>query len=185
MMLGTVNGIDTGGRSVLIGSRHIPYDRPPSRRTTGIVKAYQTPAHPARRTAKSRAGALLIIATGARESYFGHDEWAAVTSGRKTIEDATTMRRRILMAFERAEDSDDEAERRRLLTFVIIGGGPTGVEAEWRGARSPSGSGSVTQPPHALRACWVREIDPGTGVSPGLASANSIPFSLTVASSRR
>src|SRR5215471_2124431 len=70
----------------------------------------------------------LVIATGARETYFGHDEWAAVTSGLKKVEDATTMRRRILVAFERAEEIDDEEERRRLLTFVIIGGGPTGVE---------------------------------------------------------
>src|SRR6266481_8060744 len=70
----------------------------------------------------------LVIATGARESYFGHDEWAAATLGLKKIDDATTMRRRILVAFERAEDSDDEAERRQLLTFVIVGGGPTGVE---------------------------------------------------------
>ncbi len=54
----------------------------------------------------------LVIATGARESYFGHDEWAAATLGLKKIDDATTMRRRILVAFERAEDSDDEAERR-------------------------------------------------------------------------
>src|SRR5277367_1028634 len=64
----------------------------------------------------------LVIATGAREAYFGHDEWAAVTSGLKKIEDATIMRRRILIAFEHAEESDDEEERRRLLTFVIIGG---------------------------------------------------------------
>ncbi|MBO0712529.1 MAG: FAD-dependent oxidoreductase, partial [Acetobacteraceae bacterium] len=70
----------------------------------------------------------LVIATGARESYFGHDEWAAVTSGLKTIEDAETMRRRILFAFERAESCLDEIEQRRQLTFLIIGGGPTGVE---------------------------------------------------------
>src|SRR5215472_3503006 len=70
----------------------------------------------------------LVIATGARESYFGHDDWAAVTSSLKTIEDATDMRRRILIAFERAEGCGDPDERRRLLTFVIVGGGPTGVE---------------------------------------------------------
>jgi NADPH-dependent 2,4-dienoyl-CoA reductase/sulfur reductase-like enzyme len=70
----------------------------------------------------------LVIATGARESYFGHDKRAAVTSGLKTIEDATTTRRRILIAFECAEACLDEIERRGQLTFVIIGGGPTGVE---------------------------------------------------------
>jgi NADH dehydrogenase len=70
----------------------------------------------------------LVIATGARDAYFGHDDWATVTSPLKTIEEATTMRRRILIAFEHAEDTDDANERRQLLTFVIVGGGPTGVE---------------------------------------------------------
>ena len=70
----------------------------------------------------------LVIATGARDAYFGHDDWAMVTSPLKTIEEATTMRRRILIAFEHAEDTEDANERRQLLTFVIIGGGPTGVE---------------------------------------------------------
>ena len=121
MILGSITGIDTAGRTVLIGNRRIPYD-------------------------------LLIIATGARENYFGHDEWAAVTSGLKTIEDATTMRRRILMAFERAEDSDDEAERRRLLTFVIIGGGPTGVEL----------AGALAELAKAALARDFRHIDPTT-----------------------
>ena len=121
VILGSVTDIDTTGRTVLIGNRHIPYD-------------------------------LLIIATGARENYFGHDEWAAVTSGLKTIEDATTMRRRILMAFERAEGSDDEAERRRLLTFVIIGGGPTGVEL----------AGALAELAKAARARDFRHIDPTT-----------------------
>jgi NADH:ubiquinone reductase (H+-translocating) len=94
----------------------------------------------------------LIIATGARDSYFGHDEWAALTSGLKTIEDATAMRRRILVAFERAEDSDDEAERRRLLTFVIIGGGPTGVEL----------AGTLAELAKAALARDFRRIDPTT-----------------------
>ena len=70
----------------------------------------------------------LVIATGARDFYFGRDDWAAVTLPLKDIEDARAMRRRILMAFERAEDSDDGQERRRLMNFVIVGGGPTGVE---------------------------------------------------------
>jgi len=69
----------------------------------------------------------LVIATGARHAYFGHDEWEQVAPGLKNINDATAIRRRILTAFESAEASG-EAERRRLLTFVVIGGGPTGVE---------------------------------------------------------
>ena len=70
----------------------------------------------------------LVLATGAVHSYFGHDEWAEVAPGLKRIEDATRIRRRILIAFERAELVLDEAERRRLLTFAIVGGGATGVE---------------------------------------------------------
>jgi NADH dehydrogenase len=70
----------------------------------------------------------LIVATGARHAYFGHDEWAAVAPGLKKIDDATRVRRKILLAFERAENESDEAERRRLMTFVVVGGGPTGVE---------------------------------------------------------
>ncbi len=70
----------------------------------------------------------LIIATGARHAYFGHDDWAPFAPGLKTIDDATYLRRRILLAFERAENEDDPEERRRLMTFVVVGGGPTGVE---------------------------------------------------------
>jgi NADH dehydrogenase FAD-containing subunit len=70
----------------------------------------------------------LIIATGARHAYFGKDHWEGVAPGLKKIDDATDIRRRILMAFEKAETSSDEAERRALLTFVVVGGGPTGVE---------------------------------------------------------
>ena len=70
----------------------------------------------------------LVLATGARHSYFGKDEWEPFAPGLKKIDDATAMRSRVLAAFERAEACDDEAERRRLLTFVLIGAGPTGVE---------------------------------------------------------
>ncbi|MBS3647570.1 NAD(P)/FAD-dependent oxidoreductase [Pseudaminobacter sp. 19-2017] len=70
----------------------------------------------------------LVLATGARHSYFGHDEWEEFAPGLKTLEDATTIRRRILLAFENAERDLDEDERQALLTFVIVGGGPTGVE---------------------------------------------------------
>src|SRR6202166_2647768 len=66
---------------------------------------------------------FLVLATGATHSYFGHDEWAEVAPGLKRIEDATRIRRRILIAFERAELTPDETERRRLLTFVIVGAG--------------------------------------------------------------
>lgn len=71
---------------------------------------------------------ILVIATGARHSYFGHDEWESHAPGLKTLEDATTIRRRLLLAFERAEQETDPAARQALLTFAIIGGGPTGVE---------------------------------------------------------
>jgi len=70
----------------------------------------------------------LILAAGARHSYFGHDEWEAIAPGLKSVDDALEIRRRFLGAFERAEAVDDPAERAALLTFVIIGGGPTGVE---------------------------------------------------------
>src|SRR5213595_1672676 len=70
----------------------------------------------------------LILATGARHSYFGHDEWEKLAPGLKSLEDAIELRRRILLAFEYAEKITDEAARRAALNFVIIGGGPTGVE---------------------------------------------------------
>ncbi|HHY48750.1 MAG TPA: NAD(P)/FAD-dependent oxidoreductase, partial [Alphaproteobacteria bacterium] len=70
----------------------------------------------------------LIIATGATHAYFGHDDWAPFAPGLKTLEDATAIRRRLLLAFERAERETDPEKRRPLLTFVIIGGGATGVE---------------------------------------------------------
>jgi NADH:ubiquinone reductase (H+-translocating) len=70
----------------------------------------------------------LILATGARHSYFGHDEWEKLAPGLKSLEDAVELRRRILMAFEYAEKVSDEAARKAAMNFVIIGGGPTGVE---------------------------------------------------------
>jgi len=70
----------------------------------------------------------LIVATGARHSYFGHPKWAAFAPGLKSIDDATTIRRRILIAFEAAEREADPKRRREWMTFVVVGGGPTGVE---------------------------------------------------------
>jgi len=120
----------------------------------------------------------LVVATGARETYFGHDEWEMVTSGLKRIEDATTMRRRILVAFERAEDAEDEAERRRLLTFVIIGGGPTGVEL----------AGALAELARAALARDFRHIDPKTArivlVEAGLRLLPGFPPKLSDAAAR-
>jgi len=70
----------------------------------------------------------LVVASGAAHAYFGHSEWAPHAPGLKTLDDALTIRRRVLLAFERAEAATDEEERRACLHFAIVGGGPTGVE---------------------------------------------------------
>lgn len=70
----------------------------------------------------------LIVATGSRHAYFGHDDWESNAPGLKSIEDALEIRRRFLVAFERAERAESDAERDALMTFVIVGGGPTGAE---------------------------------------------------------
>jgi NADH dehydrogenase len=97
-LFATVNGVDTNGHQVLLED--------------GGAVPYDT----------------LVLATGARHAYFGHDEWEPFAPGLKTLEDATTLRRRILVAFERAERETDPKRRAARLTFVIIGAGPTGVE---------------------------------------------------------
>jgi NADH dehydrogenase len=71
---------------------------------------------------------FLVVATGANHSYFGHDEWARFAPGLKTVEDALDIRRRVLLAYERAEREEDPERRRAWLTFVVVGGGATGVE---------------------------------------------------------
>jgi NADH dehydrogenase len=70
----------------------------------------------------------LVVAAGARDHYFGHDEWEKLAPGLKSIEDATEIRRRVLLAFEAAEREHDPERQQALLTFIIVGGGPTGVE---------------------------------------------------------
>jgi NADH:ubiquinone reductase (H+-translocating) len=92
----------------------------------------------------------LVVATGAQHAYFGHDDWAGYAPGLKTIDDATYLRRRILLAFEKAETEGDAAERRRLLNFVIVGGGPTGVEM----------AGAVAELAKRALASDFRSIDP-------------------------
>ena len=71
---------------------------------------------------------FVIVATGARHAYFGRDDWERWAPGLKTLDDALVVRRRILLAFERAEREPDPARQQALLTFVLVGGGPTGVE---------------------------------------------------------
>jgi NADH:ubiquinone reductase (H+-translocating) len=94
----------------------------------------------------------LIVAAGARHHYFGHDEWEEYAPGLKTIEDATTIRRKVLSAFERAERSADPDGRRALMTFVIVGGGPTGVEL----------AGAVAEVAHHTLRGNFRSINPAS-----------------------
>lgn len=94
----------------------------------------------------------LVIATGATHSYFGNDEWEKSAPGLKRIEDATVIRRRLLMAFERAELSNDPAEREALLTFAIVGAGPTGVEL----------AGAIIEVARQVMPSEFRNIDPRT-----------------------
>ncbi len=92
----------------------------------------------------------LIVATGARHSYFGHPEWEKLAPGLKSLEDAVEIRRRILMAFELAERTTDEAARKAAMTFVIVGGGPTGVEI----------AGAIAEIARYTLAKDFRRIDP-------------------------
>src|SRR5881398_338565 len=92
----------------------------------------------------------LILATGARHSYFGHNDWEKLAPGLKSLEDAIELRRRILMAFEYAEKIDDEEARKAAMTFVIIGGGPTGVEM----------AGAIAEIARYTLAKDFRHIDP-------------------------
>ena len=92
----------------------------------------------------------LVLATGARHSYFGMDEWETTAPGLKKIGDATHIRERVLLAFEQAEVTADPVERQRLLTFVVVGGGPTGVEM----------AGAVAELANHALARDFRAIDP-------------------------
>jgi NADH dehydrogenase len=118
-LLATVSGVDSVGRRVLLED--------------GSTVAYDT----------------LVLATGARHAYFHHDEWEPYAPGLKTLEDATGIRRRILLCFEQAERETDPARRKALLTFVIVGGGPTGVEL----------AGTIVELAHADLSTDFRNID--------------------------
>ncbi|MEO6809328.1 MAG: NAD(P)/FAD-dependent oxidoreductase [Isosphaeraceae bacterium] len=93
---------------------------------------------------------VLILATGATHSYFGHDDWEPFAPGLKSLEDALEIRHRILLAFEVAEREPDEAHRRAWMTFVIVGAGPTGVEL----------AGTLTEVAHKTLSRDFRRIDP-------------------------
>lgn len=103
-----------------------------SQRNTTVILAEATGVDLATRRVVLADGWLaydfLIMAPGARHSYFANPEWEEYAPGLKTVEDALAIRRRVLLAFERAERESDPARRRALLTFVVVGGGPTGVE---------------------------------------------------------
>lgn len=119
VLLGSVTGVDTAAKAVLMGERRVPYD-------------------------------YLVLATGVRHSYFGRDDWEPHAPGLKRIEDATEIRRRILIAFERAEAANDMETRRQHLTFVVVGGGPTGVEM----------AGAIAELARHALTCDFRKIDP-------------------------
>ncbi len=120
VVLGEVTGIDTGGRTVRLAD--------------GGVVGYD----------------WLILATGSTFNYFGHDEWASLAPGLKTLEDARRIRTRLLSAFEKAEMSEDPEHRKALMTIAVIGGGPTGVEM----------AGSVAELARHTLARDFRRIDP-------------------------
>ena len=119
--LGSVTGVDTIAREVLIGPDRVKFD-------------------------------YLVLATGARHSYFGNDHWAPYAPGLKSIEDATAIRSRLLRAFEEAETAADEVARAAWLTFVIVGGGPTGIEL----------AGAIAELAHHGMDQEYRTIDPST-----------------------
>lgn len=94
----------------------------------GTIKSIDTKARIVRADTIELPYDYLVIATGVTHCYFGHDDWQAAAPGLKTLTDATKIRSRVLLSFERAELAGNDEDRKRLLTFVIVGGGPTGVE---------------------------------------------------------
>jgi len=109
--------------------RHLQHGRPNVTTLLGEVVGIDSAAHQVILSGQDRIPYdYLILATGARHAYFGHDDWEPFAPGLKTLEDATLIRRKLLLAFERAEREPDPVRRQALLTFAIVGAGPTGVE---------------------------------------------------------
>ncbi|HEU5273778.1 MAG TPA: NAD(P)/FAD-dependent oxidoreductase [Xanthobacteraceae bacterium] len=132
--------------------RHIFRDQENATVLMAEVRAIDVARRKVRTDATEIAYDYLVVGTGATHSYFGHDEWEADAPGLKRVEDATRIRRRLLIAFERAEIARDDQERRRLLTFVIVGGGATGVEM----------AGAIAEVARQTLARDFRHIDPRT-----------------------
>lgn len=149
VMLGAVEGVDVAGRKVMIDG--------------GREVPYDH----------------LILATGASHAYFGHDEWEPFAPGLKRIEEATEIRRRILLAFERAENETNADERRRLMNLVIVGGGPTGVEL----------AGAIAELARRALAKDFRHIDPRAArivlVEAGPRILSTMPEDLSADAQRR
>lgn len=152
-------------------------------RNISVLLADVTAVDPARRVVVTRSSGeiaydFLIVAAGATHAYFGHDEWRATAPGLKTLEDALEIRRRVLLAFERAELERDEQRRRSLLTFVVIGGGPTGVEL----------AGALAEISRQSLARDFRQFDPGSArivlLEAGPSLLASFPETLRAAAKR-
>jgi NADH:quinone reductase (non-electrogenic) len=130
--------------------RHMLRQQPNATVFMAEVKGVDLAGRSVETTAGPMSYDYLVIATGATHSYFGHDDWAKFAPGLKRIEDATRIRRSILLAFEQAELASNDAERQRLLTFVIVGGGATGVEM----------AGAIAEIARQTLANDFRRIDP-------------------------
>jgi NADH dehydrogenase len=133
--------------------RHILRRHPNVRVLLGEVERVDTAANTIHLAdGQSLAYDYLIVATGARHSYFGRDDWEPAAPGLKTLDDALEVRRRVLAAYEQAERTTDPDRQRSLLTFVVVGGGPTGVEL----------AGALAEIGRHTLASEYRNVDPRT-----------------------
>ncbi len=158
---------------IAVPVRKILRDQRNARVLLGEVTGFDLTRRVVRMGERDVAFDRLVVAPGVTHSWFGHDEWAPVAPGLKTVADATEIRRRFLLAFERAESSGDDAERTAALTFAVVGAGPTGVEMA--GAMAEIARGVL---PPDFRACDTREarivlLEAGPRVLPTMSEASS------------